>query len=151
MDSGAEANVVNETTFHRIRPEPKLKHTSVKLKTNKSSPIPVKGYFMANLATRNGKSKVEARIYVTQGHSGKNLLGRYTAFDLGILNINLKHVGTTDQKATTVQHISYAEMSRHLTPLSTCTEKMKDVPTSDKLGENAAVKHLKQQFSRVNW
>ena len=56
IDSGAEVNILNEATYHAIRPKPKLKQCSVKLKPYKSKAIPVKGYFMAEIAA-NGKNR----------------------------------------------------------------------------------------------
>ena len=129
VDSGAEVNILNESTYQSMKPAPKLKQCSVKLKPYKSKAIPVKGYFMAEI-TANGKIEKEAKIFVTHGSSGKNLLGRYTAFDLEILKISVKQLlnkeGIKENKAIAgkqeVNHMSYEEMRKHLTPISLCEE-----------------------------
>ena len=156
VDSGAEANVINEETYNRMQQKPKLKDTSVKLKPYKSRPIPVKGYFQTNV-TVGRKRTAEARIYVTRGPEGKNLLGRYTAFDLDILSINLKTIGTKAPAAserhkeieTEVRHMSYAEMSQHLTPLAESARALENMPRSEALGENETMKCLQKKFSSV--
>ena len=127
IDSGAEVNILNEATYQCIRPKPKLKQCSVKLKPYKSKAIPVKGYFVAELGA-NGKTEKETKIFVTHGPSGKNLLGRYTAFDLEILKIDvhqlLKENKMTGDRKTTdkqeVTHMSYDEMRKYLTPMTAC-------------------------------
>ena len=48
VDSGADANVINENTYNNLVPKPHLWQTSSKLKSYNSKPIHVKGYFMAN-------------------------------------------------------------------------------------------------------
>ena len=48
IDSGADANVINENTYNNLVPKPHLWQTSSKLKPYNSKPIHMKGYFMAN-------------------------------------------------------------------------------------------------------
>ena len=71
----------------------------------------------------------ETKIFVTFGPSDKNLLGRYTAFGLGILkNIHqIENKQSTPQGETVpanedVKHASYFEMRKFLTPLSRCEQ-----------------------------
>ena len=86
VDSGAEANVMNEETFQQLSPKSRLKDTSVKRKPYQSKPIAKKGYFMARLSTRKS-SKENVRVCVTEGSRGRNLVGKYRAFELNILQI----------------------------------------------------------------
>ena len=73
IDSGAEVNIVNEKTYLKIHPRPKLKQTSAKLKPYNSKAIPVKGYFLAEFKA-NGKTEKETKVFVTCGSSGKIFL-----------------------------------------------------------------------------
>ena len=102
----------------------------MKLKPYKSKAIPVKGYFVTEVSA-NGKVEKETKISVTFGPSGKNLLGRYTAFDLDVLKVNVYQVVTKPSnplRETTVpanedvKHLSYFEMRKYLTPLSKCDQ-----------------------------
>ena len=47
VDSGTDANVINENTYNNLVPKPHLQQVSLKLKPYNSKPIHVKGYFMA--------------------------------------------------------------------------------------------------------
>ena len=76
IDSGADANVINENTYNTLVPKPHLWQASSKLKPYSSKPIHVKGYFMANFQV-NGK-KSESKVYVTNGNKCNNLLGLRT-------------------------------------------------------------------------
>ena len=128
VDSGAEANIINEVAYTSMDPRPKLRKTSTKLKPYNSHPLPVLGFFTATMKA-HGQTSKETTIYVTEGAKCKNLLGRYTAFDLGILQINLDTLAVSDgercgmmemvkrkktdggkevRKQTPVKHMSYA-------------------------------------------
>ena len=76
VDSGVDADVINENIYNSLVPKPHLRQTSSKLKPYNSKPIHVKGYFIANFQA-NGK-KSESRVYVTNGNKCNNLLGKYT-------------------------------------------------------------------------
>ena len=70
-------------TCMKLNQTPSLKHSSAKLKLYNSKPIPVRGYFKAAISA-NGK-QVDSKFYVTHLSSSVRMLGKYTAFDLGIL------------------------------------------------------------------
>ena len=154
VDSGAEVNVINEKTYMELAQKPKLKQTSVKLRPYKSKPLPVKGYIVTEVSA-NGTTKTDTRIYVTAGSNGKNLLGKYTAFDLKILSINLFTIDNPESEGNIsemetggnyqVKHMSYSEMSKYLTPVSKCQEILKGM-----INRNAdIVNELKQRFHNV--
>ena len=66
IDSGAEANIIDEETFAKLKEGVKLKSTNAKLCPYNSPPVQVKGKFQATVRA-NGKS-VHTTIYVTTGH-----------------------------------------------------------------------------------
>ena len=149
VDSGAEANIMNEGCYSKLDPKPKLKSTSVKLKPYKSKPIPCKGYFTAEVAA-NGLNKKDVKIYVTEGNEGRNLLGKYTAFELNILEINLQAIsqqGEERDKGRKVEHLSYEEMKKHLSSKEEGLKVLKRIKCEG--NEEDMVDALKKEFPTV--
>ena len=159
VDSGADANVINENTYNNLVPRPHLWQTSSKLKPYNSKPIHVKGYFMANFQA-NGK-KSESRVYVTSGNKCNNLLGKYTAFDLSILHISVEtlsgeihqseksSVTSHQHKSIETTHMSYTEMAEHLTSAEQCKQILASLPSSNDPTENETVKAIKDLYPNV--
>ena len=85
VDSGAEANVITYSEFLKLSGIT-LEPTQAKLKPYNSEPIQCKGMFKATI--KSNKTQVQATFYVSEGTVKHNLLGKFTAFDLGILQIN---------------------------------------------------------------
>ena len=104
----------------KLNQPPQLKHFSAKLKPYNSKPIPVRGYFKVAIST-NGK-QVDSKFYVTHSSNSRPILGKYTAFDLGILKISVKELrkdintasapfcSSVDLESTV--HMSYSEMAK---------------------------------------
>ena len=69
----------------------------MKLKPYNSKPIQCKGMFKATI--KSNKTQVQATFYVNEGTLKHNFMGKFTAFDLGILQIktNQLHSSETDQ------------------------------------------------------
>ena len=57
-------------------------------------------------------------FYVAQGHHRHALLGKFTASDLGVLKIDVAKI---TKKADQPKSLSYAEISKLLTPKETKT------------------------------
>ena len=154
VDSGAEVNVMSEATYMNLVQRPKLKKISTRLKPYKSKPIPVKGYFLTSV-TANGITKQDTKVFVTMGSASKNLLSRYTAFDLNILSINLQSIDDSDCEGQIpeiktkvkyeVKHMSYSEMSKHLSPQSRCEKILAEIAKEG----GDVVSGLKQRFPQV--
>lgn len=83
IDSGADLNVVSPDTYHGLRPKPELLKSKATIKPYRSPRIPVMGKFNAKI-TANGKV-TDTTIYVMKDRHVQSLMGRYTAFDLDIL------------------------------------------------------------------
>jgi len=90
VNSAADVNVMDKTTYQKIANTPKIKQTSVKLKPCDLPPIPILGYVRLKVAA-NGKA-VESRFFITERTTGIPILGKYTAFDLNILHINIQNL-----------------------------------------------------------
>ena len=90
IDSGADVNIMDYATYMNLNQPPPLKHSNAKLKPYNSKPIPVRGYFKASISA-NGK-QVASKFYVTHSSNSVPILGKYTAFDLGILKISVKEL-----------------------------------------------------------
>ena len=88
IDSGADVNIMGYATYMKSNQPPPLKHSSAKLKPYNSKPIPVRGYFKAAISA-NGK-RVDSKFYVTHSSNSVLILGKYTAFILGILKTSVK-------------------------------------------------------------
>ena len=137
VDSGSDANFISAYTYQELHPQPTLQPSIAKLKPYGSPPIPLLGQFTANI-TANGKD-IETTIYVTKNPNAQSLTGKYTAFDLEILHINVNHqkvmlnvhnIGTQEYDTDTqtlllhqVQHMDYNQMAKHLTPPEASEEK----------------------------
>ena len=127
LDTGADANITDKGLYHQLLPKPKLKATQIKLKPYNSPAIPVMGYFQTTLTAN--RQQALATIYVVTGSGQRPLLGKYTAFDLNLLNINIEAlIAKLEEPLCNAEkagphtatngtlHLSYAEMAQHLTP-----------------------------------
>ena len=90
VDSGAEVNIIDHTTYRNLSRKPPLRSTNAKLKPYESKPIPVKGCFRATVRA-NGR-QVNTTFYVTAETSAAPIIGKYTAFDLDILKISVNEL-----------------------------------------------------------
>eukprot|EP00795_Rhopilema_esculentum_P016077 gene16077-7426_t len=142
IDTGADANIIDESLYHQLHPKPELRRTrqaqAVQLSTHSG-----KGSFQTQL-TANGKQAI-ATVYVVPGSGPKPLIGKYTAFDLSLLSITVKeltadmqdmhHVlqerkqGNKSAKATThvTQHMSYSAMAEHLTSKKSSKQRLDNI------------------------
>ena len=107
VDSGAEANIISHRTYNILpHHKPPLKPSTAKLKPYGSPLLKIKGQFKAKLKA-NGK-ETDTTIYVTSEKNTPSLMSKYTAFDLGILNITVdQHQGARNHhtnKPTNTQH-----------------------------------------------
>ena len=138
LDTGADANIIDEGLYHQLQPKPKLKAPQIKLKPYNSPAIPVMGYFQTTLTAN--RQQALATIYVVTGSEQRPLLGKYTAFDLHLLNINIEALtakleeplcntekaGPHTAKNGTL-HLPYAEMAQHLTPSQQSVETLHNI------------------------
>ena len=96
VDSGAEPNVITYSEFLKLSGTT-LEPTQAKLKPYNSEPIQCKGMFKATI--KSNKTQVQATFYVSEGTVKHNSMGKFTAFNLGILQIKTKqlHSSETEQ------------------------------------------------------
>ena len=135
VDSGAEANVITYSEFLKLSGIT-LEPTQAKLKPYNSESIQCKGMFKATITSN--KTQVQATFYVSEGTVKYNLMGKFTAFDLGILQIktnqlhssetnqfqeerhNYKQQKNSEKNNEKVQHMEYRNVAVHQTPKSAC-------------------------------
>ena len=123
VDSGADINVMDINTYKALQKPPRIKPTQAKLKPFNSKPIPTKGYIWIRVAT--SKHQVLTKFYITETEKSVPILGKYTAFDLDILQIKLQQREQADKydgskyQTNSSKHLTYEEMSKQLTPLAT--------------------------------
>ena len=136
IDSGADVNIMDYATYMKLNQPPPLKHSNAKLKLYNSKPIPVRGYFKASISA-DGK-QVASKFYVTHSSNSVSILGKYTAFDLGILKISVKELTEAINMASAPfcssidsVHMSYSEMAKKLTPLSQATQVVNEIYEKD--------------------
>ena len=121
VDSMADANILGRNHFKQLGSRIQLTETAATIKPYGSPPIPTLGKFRATLSTQKGTT--EAEFYVTQGNQPLAFLGKYSAFDLGILKIDVAKI----TKVSPVQHKSYAEIAKLLTPKEVTKSFLKSV------------------------
>ena len=91
---------MGENHYQKLKHHVQLEATAATIKPYGSPPIPTLGRFSAKLSTNKGS--LEATFYVAQGNQPLALLGKYTAFDLNILKID---VAEMTEWASNVCHI----------------------------------------------
>jgi hypothetical protein len=121
MDSMADANILGKNHFEPLAGKVKLETTSATIKPYGSPAIPTLGKFQGKLATSKGS--ISATFYVTQGKQPLALLGKYTAFDLGILKIEAAQVTKQKQNSS----LSYRQIAPLMTPKETTKTELKEV------------------------
>jgi hypothetical protein len=121
VDSMADANILGSNHFEPLAGKVQLEATSATIKPYGSPAIPTLGKFEGRLATTKGS--IQATFYVTQGKQPLALLGKYTAFDLGILKIEAAQV--TKQKQNT--SLTYRQIAPRMTPKETTKTELKKV------------------------
>ena len=95
IDSGASVNILDETSFSKVRPQPSLKRAQSIIYTfyGAKSPLSLKGSFHATVESNDRVT--EAQIFVAAGNSG-NLLSYKTASELGLIKIKVNIVKQDD-------------------------------------------------------
>ena len=121
VDSMADANILGKNHFDKLAKRVQLETTSATIKPYGSPAIPTLGKFKAKLVTPKGS--ISATFYVTQGTQPMALLGKYTAFDLGILKIEAAQV--TKQKEN--ESLSYRQIATLMTPKEDTKNELKKV------------------------
>lgn len=164
IDSGAEATVISRNIYEQIEHCAKmkgikiaLKHTTAKLKPFNSPALKLRGSFEAQINTK--KSSIHTTIYVTDNHSGRALLSKYAAFDLGVLRIEADMLtrGMTDNHVVTrktvpeVEHLEYTEIQKHLSTDSQIQAKWKGMKTAPNSTERVEemLKLFPRQFEGI--
>ena len=103
--------------------------------------------FQAEISSR--KKSIVTQIYVTQARGIKSLLSKYSAFDLGILQINADELcNTLDQPKKIVpdiKHLEYPQIAKHLL-LGEALAKKYDSLKAEKNSPHQ-VEEMKQIFS----
>ena len=85
IDSGSTLNIIDETTYWKLRTMPKLQNSTDKIFTySGQTPVKLKGTFNATVQAFGRETK--AKIYVTEGSNGA-ILGQETAEKLNILRV----------------------------------------------------------------
>ena len=110
VDSMADANILGENHFKLLQNNVTLQKTAAKIKPYGSPSLATLGKFQATLETKKGH--VQAEFFVAQGTQPIALMGKYTAFDLGILKIDIASLDT----ANSIQTLPYSEIATKLTP-----------------------------------
>ena len=104
IDSGADAKIIDEDSFNKLKKHVTLKSTRAKLFAyNSTVPLPLLGKFTAVVSTK--KRYDTADFYVVKGsRSSGCLLGSFSAVNLGILHIanrvKSKQCKSTGEKST---------------------------------------------------
>ena len=85
IDTGSSVNILDEVTFSKLHPKPKLSKSSTRIFAyGCKNDIKTFGYFTATIET---KSKIAVgKFYVVEGNCG-TLLGYQSAVDLGIIPV----------------------------------------------------------------
>ena len=122
VDSMADANILGQNHLELLQNKVTLLKTPAKIKPYGSPAIPTMGKFIATLETQKGT--VQAEFFVAQGTQPIALMGKYTAFDLGILKIDVAKVHTSDDS---VQSLPYTEIAKELTPKEATKSLLKQV------------------------
>ena len=85
IDSGSSVNLVDETTFAKLEPQPKLRHDKISVKAyGSNNPLSIVGSFTCLLESK--ERLTNAKVYVVRGNSG-SLLSYQTAVELGLFMI----------------------------------------------------------------
>ena len=91
LDTGAQANIISETEYQKLRPKPKLQKARVKLTGYSTVPIPVKGRCCVQVEYRGMKHSVS--FLVVPGNR-QSLLGLRTCEHMNlvkrVLNVDMK-------------------------------------------------------------
>ena len=120
VDSGADANVIPYNIFKTFATPVQLQPTTAQLKPYNSDNIPIKGSFQAEISAVN-KPTVKATFYVSDGTATYSLLGKYTAFDMGILSINVNKLQTAESRQIDeVEHLDFRDMAKKMTAKAAC-------------------------------
>ena len=151
VDSGADANVIPEAEFRKFRQQIDLHETSAQLKPYNSSNIPIKGTFTTTITVGN-KPPVSATFYVSEGSANHSLMGKYTAFDLGVLSINVDKVQHISTTLTEVKHMDFQDMAKLMTPVEDCQkleQQFEKNSTSQKHKTNDIINHFQDVFTGI--
>ena len=105
VDTGSAVSLVNETTFHRLHPTPKLSRSKSVLRTYTGAKIPVIGEFIADIKY-NDQTRWLPLVVV--GGGGPNLLGRDWLGNLRLDWFNIFSV--SERYAVTELKETYAEV-----------------------------------------
>ena len=85
IDSGSSINLIDETTYNKLHPQPKLKYDHITLKAyGAHNPLAIKCSFTSHLESKDRITC--AKVYVASGSSG-SLLSYETSVDIGLLTI----------------------------------------------------------------
>jgi hypothetical protein len=104
LDTGAEANIMDEDTYGKLAIKPRLTPTKTRLYAYGSgNPIPALGQFTTRVATTDaiagGGCYHKVTFIVTKGGHG-NLLSYASAIDLGVM----QRIGNVQANVPTVEH-----------------------------------------------
>ena len=121
VDSMADANILGSNHLQTLGNRVELLQTAATIKPFGSPPIPTLGKFKANLSTQKGSTVAE--FFVTQSEQPMALLGKFSAFDMGILKIEV----ATASKSPPAQHKAYSEIATLLTPMETTKRTLKKI------------------------
>ena len=121
---------------------------------------------MSRATIKSNKAQVQATFYVNEGTVNHNLMGKYTAFDLVILQIktNQLHSSETNQfqeewynykqqkNREKLQHMEYRKIVAHLPPKSACKQleqelEAKSATQKEKIDH--IIKHFDLVFERI--
>ena len=119
-DSGADANIQDEAEFKKTSAQLQPSKATLRPFGENAKPLTVLGQYTAEFCA-NGRS-VKDTVYVVTGQGKVSLLSKFTAFDLGILEIKRpsieKNIGQLNSQSsdTSVTHLSFEEMRNLFTP-----------------------------------
>ena len=142
VDSMADANILGSNHLQKLGSRVKLLQTAATIKPYGSPPIQTLGKFKARLSTQKGSAEVE--FYVTQDDQPMALLGKYSAFDLGILKIEVAKA----MKLPPAQHKPYSEIANLLTPKDTTKNLLKRI-YKEETTRAGKIKRITQNHPRI--
>ena len=121
---------------------------------------------MFKATIKSNKTQVQATFYVSEGTVKHTLMGKFTAFDLGILQIktnqlnsseteqfqeewhNYKQQKNSKKKNEKVQHMEYRKIAAHLTSKSACKQLEQELETKSAT-QKEKIDHIIKHFDAV--
>ena len=159
IDSGADANVIPYNVYTKMQPQPPLQPTQTKLRPYGSASITIKGMFLAEVSKSDSSRTIQATFYVSDGSASHCLMGKYTAFDLDILSININELNANTEEhclqtkqPDPVKHMEYTQIAKHVTPSQASMQLELHLTNTTKTPQEktqAVIQHFNEVFTGI--